>query len=257
MFRYVCDNSNKVSDDDCLLDLKRKIKDVGLSSFRWYNKKDHRFENLTKDEYTAFLSLKSNNNIIIQKADKGNTVVILDRDSYVFEMEKLFGDTNKFIKVAFYPKHKVNKEVRHLTDIESNIKHCLNDLLKNNYLSKVDYNYMKPCGSKPGVLYRLCKVYKKPDEPNRLPPLHPILSAIGTSSYNLAKFFVPILKEFTNSEYTVKDLFSFSNEICNKSTSLYVASFDIQSLFTNIQLDETIGICLELLFNKKGKLKEC
>ena len=116
---------------------------------------------------------------------------------------------------------------------------------------------MKPCGSKPGVLNRLCKVYKKPDEPNRLPPLHPILSAIGTSSYNLAKFFVPTLKEFTNSEYTVKDLFSFSNEICNKSTSLYVASFDIQSLFTNIQLDETIGICLELLFNKKGKLKEC
>ena len=140
MFRYVCDNSNKVSDDDCLLDLKCKIKDVGLSSFRWYNKKDHRFENLTQDEYTAFLSLKSNNNIIIQKADKGNTVVILDRDSYVFEMEKLFGDTNKFIKVAFNPKHKVNKEVRHLTDIESSIKHCLDDLLENNYLNKDDYN---------------------------------------------------------------------------------------------------------------------
>ena len=243
MFRYVCDNSNKVSDDDCLLDLKCKIKDVGLSSFRWYNKKDHRFENLTQDEYTAFLSLKSNNNIIIQKADKGNTVVILDRDSYVFEMEKLFGDTNKFIKVAFNPKHKVNKEVRHLTDIESSIKHCLDDLLENNYLSKEDYNYMRPCGSEPGVLYGLCKVHKKPDEPNRLPPLRPILSAIGTCSYNLAK-------EFTINEYTVKDSFSFSNEIRNKSTSLYMASFNIQSLFTNISLDETIDICLELLFNK-------
>ena len=44
LFRYVCHNSNKVSDDDCLLDLKCKIKDVGLSSFRWYNKKDHHFE---------------------------------------------------------------------------------------------------------------------------------------------------------------------------------------------------------------------
>ena len=40
--------------------LKSKIKDVGLSSFRLYNKKDHRFENLTKDEYEAFLNLKSN-----------------------------------------------------------------------------------------------------------------------------------------------------------------------------------------------------
>ena len=224
LFRNVCNNSNKVSDDDYLLDLKCKIKDVGLSSLRSYNKRDHRFENLTKDEYTALLSLNSNNNIIIQKADKGNTVVILDRVSYVSEME-------------------------------SSIKHCLDNLLENNYLSKEDYNYMRPCGSKPGFLYGLCKVHKKPDEPNRLPPLRPILSAIGTCSYNLAKFFVPILKEFTINEYTIKDSFSFSNEIRNKSTSLYMDSFDIQSLFINIPRDETIDICLELLFNKKRKVK--
>ena len=78
---------------------------------------------------TVFLSLKSNYNIIIQKGDKGNTV-ILDWVSYVFEMEKLLGDIIKFIKVAFNPKHKVNMEVRHLTDIESNTKHCPDDLFK-------------------------------------------------------------------------------------------------------------------------------
>ena len=98
---------------------------------------------------------------------------------------------------------------------------------------------MRPCGSKPGVLYRLWKVHKKPNETNSLPPLHPIFSAIGTCSYNLAQFFVPILKEFTINDYRVKDSFSFSNEIRNKSTGLYMASFDIQSLFTNIPLVET------------------
>ena len=46
-----------------------------------------------------------------------------------------------------------------------------------------------------------------------------------------------------------------SNEICNKSTSFFIASYGIQSLFTNIPLDETIDICLELLFNKKRKVK--
>ena len=172
-----------------MLDLKCKIKDVGLSSFRWFNKKDHRFENLTKDEYTAFLSLKYMNNIIIQKADKGNTVVIPDHVSYVFKIEKLLGDTSKLIKVVFNPKHKLNKEVRHLTDIESNIKHCLDDLLLNNYLNKRDYNFMRPCGSKPGVLYGLCKLHKKTDELNALRPLHPIISAIGSCSYYLEKFF--------------------------------------------------------------------
>ena len=34
-----------------------------------------------------------------------------------------------------------------------------------------------------------------------------------------------------------------------------MASFDIQSLFTNIPLDQTIDICLELLFNKTRKVK--
>ena len=70
-------------------------------------------------------------------------------------MGKLIGHTSKFIKVVFNPKNKVNKQVRHLTDIESNIKHCLDGRLENNYLRKEDYNFMRPCGSKPGVLYRL------------------------------------------------------------------------------------------------------
>ena len=77
------------NDDDALMHLKSKIKDVGLSSFRLYNKKDHCFENLTEDEYEAFLNLKSNKNIIIQKADKGNSVVVIDRLKHVCKMEEL------------------------------------------------------------------------------------------------------------------------------------------------------------------------
>ena len=34
-----------------------------------------------------------------------------------------------------------------------------------------------------------------------------------------------------------------------------MASFDIQSLFTNIPLDETINICVDLVFHKKKKVK--
>ena len=40
---------------------------------------------------------------------------------------------------------------------------------------------------------------------NHIPPFWPILSAIGTATYNLAKFCVAILKEFTVNEYTVSD----------------------------------------------------
>ena len=88
--------------------LKSKIKDVGLSSFRLYNKKDHRFENLTEYEYEAFLNLNSNKNIVIQKADKGNSVVVIDRLKYVHKMEKLLSDCSKFVKIEFTWNWKLN-----------------------------------------------------------------------------------------------------------------------------------------------------
>ena len=107
----------------------------------------------------TLINLSSNKNIIIQKADKRNTVVIIDRANYVREMEKIPSDTNKFLKVPFNPKHKVNKEIQHLLDIESSIKNCLDGLLNNHYLSKEDYKFLKPVGSKPGIRYDLCKVH--------------------------------------------------------------------------------------------------
>ena len=64
LFRNMYDENQR---NESILHLKSKIKDVGLSSFRLYNKKDHHFENLSEEEYQAFLSLSKNNDIIIQK----------------------------------------------------------------------------------------------------------------------------------------------------------------------------------------------
>ena len=240
---------------DSLIHLKARLKDVGLSSFRLYNKKDHRFENLDSDEYEAFLGLAGNDNIIIQKADKGNTVVIVDKSSYVQRMEDLLSDTSKFQKISFNPKHKVNKELRHIIDMEDAIKKCLDDLLEHKYLSEEDYKKMKPTGSRPGVMYGLCKVHKDMTNGQELPPFRPILSAIRTCAYNVAKFLVPILKEYTVNEYTIKDSFTFAEEITDQNAEHYMVSFDVESLFTNIPLDETIDICVERLYKNKKKVK--
>ena len=92
----------------------------------------------SREEYDAFIRLASNDSIIIQNADKGNTVVVVDRVSYVEKMEELLSDTRKFVKVQFNPKHTVNKEIRHVLGMEDSIKQCLDDLLENNYLSHDD-----------------------------------------------------------------------------------------------------------------------
>ena len=81
---------------------KVKKKDVGLSSYRIYNKKDHHFENLSLEESDAFINLNNNENIIIQKADKGNTVVIIDQANFIREMENILLDANKFLKVTLW-----------------------------------------------------------------------------------------------------------------------------------------------------------
>ena len=59
---------------------------------------------------------------------------------------------------------------------------------------------------------------------------------------------VPILNPFTKNEYTVKDPFNFAEEICEQGPTLFMSSLDVDSLFTNIPLDETIDICVNQLF---------
>ena len=66
--------------------------------------------------------------------------------------------------------------------MESTIKSCLDDLLNNNYLSQEDYKFL--------IMYGLCKDHKFNPVTKDVPPFRPILSAIGTSTYNLAKCFV-------------------------------------------------------------------
>ena len=66
--------------------------------------------------------------------------------------------------------------------------------------------------------------------------------------YKWAKFFVPLLKPFTPKNYTVKDSFDFAKDITQQSSKLFMASLDVDSLFTNVLLDETIEIYVNELF---------
>ena len=53
-----------------------------------------------------------------------------------------------------------------------------------------------------------------------MPKFKPILSAINTPGYNLAKFLIPTLEPLTQNEFMVEDSFSFAKEIRNYDRSL-------------------------------------
>ena len=52
----------------------------------------------------------------------------------------------------------------------------------------------------------------------------------------------------TQNEYAVTGSFHFAEEICKQDTNLYMASLDVDSLSTNIPLDETIDISIDSLY---------
>ena len=108
------------------------------------------------------------------------------------------------------------------------------------------YKHLYPQGSQPDIMYGLSKIHKP--LVNSFPKLRPILSAINTGTYKWAKLFVPLLKPFTSNNYTVKDSFDFAKDISQQSSKLFMASLDVDSVFTNVPLDETIEICLNELF---------
>ena len=69
-----------------------------------------------------------------------------------------------------------------------------------------------------------------------------------TPTYKLAKFLVPVLSDITQNKFTVKDSFTFVDEILTQSNDLYMTSLDVDSLLTSVPLDETIDICVKKLF---------
>ena len=184
--------------------------------------------------------MSTNKHLIIQKSEKGNSVVLLNRNGYITRMNKMLFDSSKFKKLDIKP----GKEINSLLQREDRLTNFLKKLKRS--ISDQLYNKLYPRGSQPAIMYGLSKIHKP--LLNNFPKLRPILSAINTSTYGWAKFIVPLLKCFTMNEYTLKDSFEFAKDITNQNSNCFMASIDVDSLFTNVPLDETIKMCIDELF---------
>lgn len=106
-----------------------------------------------------------------------------------------------------------------------------------------------------GVMYDLSKIHKPLI--NGFPKLRPILSALNTVTSKWAKNFVSLLWYLIFNE-SLKGSFEFSNIIWifSQGAFLYQASLDVDSLFTNLPLDETSNVYVNELF-KNNKSVHC
>ena len=121
---------------------------------------------------------------------------------------------------------------------------------------KLHYNGDKlyPSGSAPARICRTRTMHKFSSN-DSFPELRSIVSSIGTFNYNLARFLCDLLSPLVSNDYSCKDAFSFVSQVKNANLSRkFLVSYDETSLFTNMPLQQTIDIAINLIFNHNPNL---
>ena len=184
-------------------------------------------------------------NIVILKPDKGNGVVVLDRSDYDQGILKIINDVSKFRPI---------KEDPTLLR-EGRLQRLLRKLKKDGHLDSDVYENIYPKGSQPARIYGLPKMHKDRG-PNSAPPFRPIVSSIGTYNYNLAKYLCNLLSPHIPTEHCATDTFTFVQDIQSLSMfGKFMVSFDVESLFTNIPLEECIDLAVNYISEGNPDLK--
>ena len=135
--------------------LKTKLKDIALSSFKLFSENCKVENNLSTDGINSLKALMRNKNIT-QKADKGNTIVITDKEKYIEGVKHAISEPNKFVQLdtAF------DKYLNYIINVEKKCKQLFMDFLDNDKISKNQYDKICHKGFRPGILYGNPKIHK-------------------------------------------------------------------------------------------------
>ena len=122
------------------------------------------------------------------------------------------------------------------------------------FFAKIEDDKLYPSGSAPTRIYGNLKMHKF-SSTDSFSKLRPIVSTIGTFNYNLSRFLCDLPSPLVLNDYSCKYIFSFVSQIKNSNLSTrFLVSYDVTSLFTNIPLQETIDIAINLIFNHNHNL---
>ena len=108
LFRDVKNLSVK---DNILERIKVDLKKICFSSLDRYKFEDK--INLTKEEMQVLRDLSSHEDITIQKADKENSIVILNKSDYFKRLKEILSDIDKFKNLNVKPGKELNCLLQH------------------------------------------------------------------------------------------------------------------------------------------------
>ena len=187
---------------------------------------------IPEEERKIIEKLYNNPDLVVLRQDKGRGVVILDRPKYINKGET-FLNSPEFDKLDSDPTKAFQRQVQETL------------LSMKNKFNKKLYKKLYRSSSRPGLYFGLAKVHKLKDstDVDQL-PLRPVISNIGTATYELSKYLAELLKPLTKSEYSIDSTKDFVDRIKTKciNQEFVVISFDMVSLFTSVPLDFTIEL---------------
>ncbi|KAI4476880.1 hypothetical protein M0804_013207 [Polistes exclamans] len=181
-----------------------RSKAVRIISNYYNNKKNQKlWKNEIKDNYlTTKRFLKQNPNLIITRSDKGNNTVIMEKEEYIKEMNKLLEDKNTYSILNKNPINRFEILANNLT-IKLQNESIISEEIGKNLIS---YNSVAP------KLYGLRKTHKKECA------LRPVVSSIGSLCYKIAKFIHQTITDSISSKlvFSIKNSFEFADNIGEK-----------------------------------------
>lgn len=193
--------------------------------------------NISEEEEKELYKLKTNHNLVVKPADKGGSVVIMDRDQYILEAERQLKDPAfyKELEKPLYPQTK------------GEVKQILESLHKQKYINAKQKQYlMGPTEPRIRKFYILPKIHKPKEKwtiPGEIPPGRPIVSDCSSDTYGTAELLEFYLTPLAQKHWAyVKDTGDFINKIRDlpiPQEALFL-TIDINNLYTTIPIPEGI-----------------
>ena len=194
-------------------------------------------DNLTKEQVIALRSLANNQNIVIKPADKGSSIVIMDRHQYILEAERQLNNTDHYRELDEPIFKQTATKAKEIIQKLRDKKHI--DFKQEKYLLGQDTPRAR-------VFYLLPKIHKSPDTwtiPYEVPPGRPIVSDCGSETYQTAEYIEYFLKPLAVKHPSyIKDTYDFIDKIKGMTIpqNAMLFSIDIDSLYTNIETEAGI-----------------
>ncbi|XP_064088423.1 uncharacterized protein LOC135202898 [Macrobrachium nipponense] len=174
-------------------------------------------------------NLKANQEITIRRADKAAALVLIKTSEYYEKLDQILADQSKFRKINTNP----------IEDIRQGINRTVEriDAARNAPmlpLAQGDFN--------PGYIYGTVKIHKPGN------PLCPIISQIPTPTYKIAKRLNELLMPYIPDRYCLQSSTNFLRDLRDSPSTGIIASLDVEGLFTNVPVDETIEHILDRVY---------